>query len=261
MPARGAKASGAKGRGAKSSARDAPLDVLAIFAHPDDAELLCGGALIRSGDRGERVGVVDLSRGETGTFGSAEVRGREADRASEILGLVVRRTANLADAALVNDLESRQAVVTLLRELRPRVVVTHWREGRHPDHRVAAELVYDACFLAGLARFDAPGEPFRPLKLVHATAYREDAPRPSVVIDVTEQIDRKLEALAAYGSQFQGRSWAGEVFPGGDRPLFEQIRAQLAHYGSLIRVPYGEPFYVRESMRVDTLGALDVSTF
>jgi LmbE family N-acetylglucosaminyl deacetylase len=140
-------------------------------------------------------------------------------------------------------------------------VVTHWREGRHPDHRVAAELVYDACFLAGLRRFDAPGEPFRPLKLVHATAYREDAPRPSVVIDVTEQIDRKLEALAAYGSQFQKRTWAGEVFPGGERPLFDQIRAQLAHYGSLIRVPYGEPYYVRESMKVDTLGGLDVSTF
>jgi bacillithiol biosynthesis deacetylase BshB1 len=235
--------------------------VLAIFAHPDDAELLCGGALIRSADRGERVGVVDLSRGESGTFGSADLRGREADRASQIMGLTTRRSASLTDAAIVNDLPSRQAVVALLRELRPRVVVTHWVEGRHPDHRVAAQLVYDACFLSGLARFDAPGEPFRPLKLAHATAYREDAPRPSVVIDVTDQIDRKLEALASYGSQFQGRTWAGEVFPGGDRPLFEQIRAQLAHYGSLIRVPYGEPYYVRESMKVDTLGALDVSTF
>ena len=238
-----------------------PLDVLAVFAHPDDAELLCGGALIRSADKGERVGIVDLTRGESGTWGSAEVRGGEGERAAQIMGLTVRRTANLADAAIVNDAPSRRAVVSLLRELRPRVVVTHWREGRHPDHRVTAELVYDACFLAGLKRFDAPGEPFRPLKLVHATAYREDAPRPSLVIDVTDQIDRKLEALAAYGSQFQGRSWAGEVFGGGDRPLFEQIRAQLAHYGSLIRVPYGEPFHVRESFRVDTLGALDVSTF
>jgi bacillithiol biosynthesis deacetylase BshB1 len=235
--------------------------VLAIMAHPDDAELLCGGALIRSAGRGERVGVVDLSRGESGTWGSASVRGREADHAAEIMGLTVRRTAGLPDAGIVNEPASRRAVVELLRELRPRVVVTHWREGRHPDHRVAAELVYDACFLAGLRRFEAAGEPFRPLKLVHATAYREDAPRPSFVIDVTEQIDRKLEALAAYGSQFQGRSWAGEVFPGGDRPLFEQIRAQMAHYGSLIRVPYGEPFYARESLGVDTLGALDVSTF
>jgi bacillithiol biosynthesis deacetylase BshB1 len=235
--------------------------VLAIMAHPDDAELLCGGALIRSAERGERVGIVDLTRGESGTWGSAEVRGREADRAARVMGLALRRSAGLPDAGLGNDLASRRAVVELIRELRPRVVVTHWRVGRHPDHRIAAELVHDACFLAGLQRFDAAGEPFRPLKLVHATAFREDAPRPSVVIDVTDQIDRKLEALAAYGSQFQGRSGAGEVFPGGERPLFEQIRAQLAHYGSLIRVPYGEPFHVRETMRVDTLGMLDVGTF
>lgn len=238
-----------------------PLDVLAVMAHPDDAELLCGGALIRSADRGERVGVVDLTRGESGTWGSAEVRHREAERAAEIMGLAVRRSAGLPDAGLVNGPESRRAVVELLRELRPRVVVTHWREGRHPDHRVAAALVHDACFLSGLRRFEAPGDPFRPLKLVHATAFREDAPRPSVVVDVTEQVDRKLEALAAYGSQFQGRTWAGEVFPGGRRPLFEQIRTQLAHYGSRIRTAYGEPFHVRETLAVDTLGALGVSSF
>ena len=237
------------------------LDVLAIMAHPDDAELLCGGALIRSADRGERVGVVDLTRGESGTRGSAEVRGQEAEKAGQVMGLHVRRGAGLADAALVNDQPSRRAVATLIRELRPRVVVTHWKEGRHPDHRVAARLAYDACFLAGLQRFEAEGEPFRPSKLVYATAFREDAPRPSVVVDVTEQIDRKLEALAAYGSQFQGRTWAGEVFPGGERPLFEQIRAQLAHYGSLIRVPYGEPFHVGETFAAETLGSLGVSTF
>jgi LmbE family N-acetylglucosaminyl deacetylase len=177
------------------------------------------------------------------------------------MGLTVRRCAGLADAALVNDPQSRLVLARILRELRPRVVVTHWREGRHPDHRVAAQLVYDACFLAGLSRLDAPGEPHRPHKLVHATAFREDAPPPSFVVDVTDQIDRKLEALAAYGSQFEKRTWAGEVFAGGERPLFEQLRAQLAHYGSLIRVPYGEPFWVRESFRAETLGTLTVSTF
>jgi len=237
------------------------LDVLAVMAHPDDAELLCGGALIRSADQGERVGVLDLTRGESGTRGSADVRGGEAERAARIMGLTVRRTAGLPDAALQNDLDSRRTVVELLRELRPRVVVSHWREGRHPDHRVAAELVYDACFLAGLKRFPAAGDPFRPFKVIQATAFREDAPPPSVVIDVTDQIDRKIEALAAYGSQFEGRSWAGEVYPGGERPLFEQIRAQLARYGSFIRVPYGEPFHVRESFHVDTLGGLDVGSF
>jgi LmbE family N-acetylglucosaminyl deacetylase len=121
--------------------------------------------------------------------------------------------------------------------------------------------VRDACFLSGLTRYDAPGDPFRPLKLVHATAFREDVSPSSLIVDVTEQIDRKFEALAAYDSQFQGRTWAGEVFPGGARPLFDQIRAQLAHYGSRIRVAYGEPFHVQESFRLETLGRLDVSSF
>jgi bacillithiol biosynthesis deacetylase BshB1 len=237
------------------------LDVLAVMAHPDDAELLCGGALIRSVDGGERVGILDLTRGESGTWGTADIREQEAQRAAEIMGLTLRRCAGLPDAALTNDRASRNRVAELLRELRPRVVVTHWREGRHPDHRVAAELVYDACFLAGLARLDVAGEPHRPRKLVHATAFREDAPPPSFVIDVTQQIDRKLAALAAYGSQFEKKTAAGEVFPGGDRPLADQIRAQLAHYGSLIRVPYGEPFWVRETFEVETLAGLGVRTF
>lgn len=237
------------------------LDVLAVMAHPDDAELLCGGALIRSADAGERVGVVDLTRGESGTHGSADLRDREAERAAAIMGLAVRRNAGLADAALRNDDGGRSAVIALIRELRPRVVVTHWRESRHPDHRIASELVYDACYLAGLANHPAPGAAFRPHKVVYATAFREDAEPPTFVVDVTGQMDRKMEALAAYGSQFEGKSAMGEVYPGGDRPLFDQIRALCARYGSLVRVGYGEPFRTRETMAVTTLGSLGVCTF
>ena len=239
----------------------AALNVLAVMAHPDDAELLCGGTLIRSAELGERVGVVDLSAGESGSRGSVELRAREAEHAAELMGLAIRRTAGLPDAGIRNDAAARRTVVELLRELRPRVVVTHWREGRHPDHRESALLVYDACFLSGLSRFPATGEPFRPLKLLHATAFREDASPPSFVVDVTAQMDRKLKAIAAYASQFEGKTWAGEVFGGGDRPLFEQVRVQMAHYGSLIRVAYGEPFRTREAMSVESLGTLGVSTF
>lgn len=238
-----------------------PLDVLAVMAHPDDAELLCGGALARSADRGERVGVLDLTAGESGTHGSAELRAREAGAAAAILGLVERRNAGLPDAGLRNTPETRGVVVELIRELRPRVVVTHWREGRHPDHRAAAELVYDASYLAGLANYDARGEKHRPFKVVHATAFREDAPPPTFVVDVSEQMDRKIRALQAYGSQFEGRSAMGEVFPGGDRPIYDQVRARCAGYGSLIRVAYGEPFRTRETVAVETLGAATVGTF
>lgn len=238
-----------------------PLDVLAIMAHPDDAELLCGGALLKSARRGHRVGVVDLTAGEMGSQGSARIRAGEAARAAEILQLAERRCAGLPDSGLVNDAASRGVVVEILRELRPRVVVTHWKVGRHRDHRVAAELVRDACFLTGLKRLPVGGEPFRPLKLVYATAFREDAEPPDFVVDITEETDAKLEALGAYASQFDGAIQAGEVLPGGDRPLIEQIRVQLAHYGSLIRVAYGEPFRVDEAMEVGTLAELGVSSF
>lgn len=237
------------------------LDLLAIFAHPDDAELLCGGALAKSVDGGQRVGILDLTGGEKGSLGTVELRADEAARAAELLGVPVRRNAGLPDARLENDEAQRTVVVRHLRELRPRVVVTHWKVGRHRDHRIASELVRDACFLSALRRLDAPGEPFRPEKLVYATAFREDVPRPSFVVDVTGQMDRKLRAIRAYASQFEGKSQAGEVYPGGDRPLAEQIQAQCAHYGSLIRVAYGEPFVVDEALVVETLGHLRGSSF
>jgi bacillithiol biosynthesis deacetylase BshB1 len=238
-----------------------PLDVLALFAHPDDAELLCGATLARSVDAGERVAIIDLTGGEMGSQGTPELRAREAAEAAGILGVELRRCLGLPDSRLENTHEVRVAVVAVLRELRPRVVVTHWKAGRHRDHRLACEIVRDACFLSALRKLDAPGEPFRPHKLVYATAFREDADPPSFVVDVTAQMERKLRAIQAYASQFTDKTQAGEVFPGGDRPLLDQIRARGATDGSRIRVAYGEPFRVDETMAVDTLGALGVSSF
>ncbi len=238
-----------------------PLDLLAVMAHPDDAELVCGGTLIKAASAGRRVGILDLSAGEMGSSGSASTRAKEAARAAEIMGLAERRCVGLPDAALDNDNESRHAVAGHLRALRPRVVVTHWSVGRHRDHRIASELVRDACFLAGLKKLDVEGDPFRPFKLVYATTFRADAEPPDFVVDVTEHIDRKMEALAAYGSQFEGATGIGEVYPGGDRPILDQVRVQMAHYGSLIRVAFGEPFRMNEPFQVDDLSAIGVSTF
>jgi bacillithiol biosynthesis deacetylase BshB1 len=238
-----------------------PLDLLAVMAHPDDAELLCGGALIKAASRGNRVGVLDLSAGEMGSSGSAEIRAKEAARAAEIIGLVERRCAGLPDSALENDLNSRLVVAGHLRALRPRVVVTHWKVGRHRDHRIASELVRDACFLSGLKKLDAKGEPFRPLKVVYATAFREDAEPPDFVVDVSQQLRRKLEALSAYSSQFDGVRSIGEVYPGGERMVLEQVRMQMAHYGTYIRVEYGEPFRTDEPFDVADLSDLTVASF
>ncbi|MGD2045450.1 MAG: bacillithiol biosynthesis deacetylase BshB1 [Gemmatimonadota bacterium] len=237
------------------------LDLLAVMAHPDDAELLCGGTLIKSAKLGKRVGVLDLTSGEMGSSGSADIRTREAGQAAEVMGLAERRCAGLPDAQLENDHASRLVVAGILRELRPRVVVTHWRVGRHRDHRIACELVRDACYLSGLRRLEVEGRPFRPRKVVYATAYREDADPPDLVVDVTDEMDVKLEALSSYTSQFEGISGIGEVFPAGNRPIFDQIRAKMAHYGSLIRVEYGEPFRVDEPFAVDDLSDMSVSTY
>lgn len=240
---------------------NAPLDVLAIMAHPDDAELLCAGTLIKSADRGRRVGILDLSAGEMGSAGSAAIRAREATTSAGQMDLVVRRCAQLPDSVIENDSASRQVVAEHIRALRPAVVITHWKMGRHRDHRVASELVHDACFLSALHRLDVPGEPFRPRKVVYATAFREDADPPDFVVDITDQVERKLDVISVYTSQFDGAVQAGEVHPGGDRPLLEQVRAKMAHYGSLIRVRYGEPFRVDEAMEVDEISTLGVATY
>ena len=133
--------------------------------------------------------------------------------------------------------------------------------GRHRDHRVAAELVRDACFLAGLKKLEVEGDPFRPLKLVYATAFREDVDLPSFVVDISQQLRKKLEALSCFSSQFEGVRGYGEVYPGGERDILEQVRMKMGHYGSLIRVEYGEPFRVGEPFDVADLSQLTVATF
>jgi LmbE family N-acetylglucosaminyl deacetylase len=132
--------------------------------------------------------------------------------------------------------------------------------GRHPDHRVASELVRDACFVAGLARVAPELPPHRPRKVIHCLTYREDAVKPTFVVDISDVFERKLEAIRCFGSQFDEATQAGEVYPNGE-PLYDVVRHQAAHYGTLIRARYGEPFYTTETMRVDDVAALEVSTF
>lgn len=238
----------------------APVDVLAIAAHRDDVELTCGGTLIKEAHRGRRVGIVDLTQGEMGTRGSAELRASEAEKGAEVMGVSVRRNLALPDAGIVNTPETRKALALVIRELKPRVVIAPAPRGRHPDHRVASQLVRDACFVAGLKKLDPASEPHRPLKVLHSITYREDHVKPTFVVDISAEFETKLEAIKAYASQFDGATQAGEVYPTGEA-LYDVVRHQAAHYGSLIRCRYGEPFFTFETMRVDDLLALEVSTF
>jgi bacillithiol biosynthesis deacetylase BshB1 len=236
------------------------VDVLAIAAHRDDVELTCGGTLLKAASQGHRTAIVDMTQGEMGTKGSAELRAKEASRAAEILGVTARVNLGLPDAGILNTPETRAKLVRFIRRFQPRIVIAPSITGKHPDHRVAAELVADACFLSGLQKIEPDLPRHRPLKLLHSLTYREDPIKPTFVVDISDEFERKLEAVRAYASQFDGVTQAGEAFPNGE-PLYDIVRHQAAHYGSLIRVRYGEPFFTAETMRVDDLFSLNVSTF
>ncbi|MFL5606612.1 MAG: bacillithiol biosynthesis deacetylase BshB1 [Gemmatimonadaceae bacterium] len=237
-----------------------PVDILAIAAHRDDVELTCGGTLIKAARRGQRTAIVDLTQGEMGTRGSAALRAQEASSAAEVLGVSARETLGLPDAGIENSPATREALARVIRRFRPRVVIAPASEGRHPDHRVTAGLVRDACFVAGLAKI-APDVPkHRPHKILHSLTYRQDFVRPTFVVDITDEFEQKLAAVRCYSSQFDGETQAGEVFPNGE-PLYDVIRHYAATYGSLIRTRYGEPFSTTEMMRVDDVVALEVATF
>ena len=237
------------------------VDLLAIAAHRDDVELTCGGTLAKAVRAGHRVGILDLTQGEMGTRGSAELRAAEAERSAKVLGVAVRRNAGLPDAYLKNDDASRERLVQLVRETRPRVVILPFPVGRHPDHRIASELGRDACYLAGLAKYGPAGAaaPHRPFKVLYALAYREDPVKPSFVVDISDSFDTKMAAIRCYASQFDGAKAAGEIHPTG-QDLYELIRIQSAHYGSLIRVAYGEPFFCHETLAVDDVVRLGVQS-
>jgi bacillithiol biosynthesis deacetylase BshB1 len=236
------------------------VDILAIAAHPDDIELICGGTLIRAQMLGRSTGILDLAAGELATRGTPEIRAKEAAKAAKVMGVSVRENLGLPDGGIQNTPETRAKIAVVIRRLQPSIVITHSQHGRHPDHPIVAQLVRDACFVAGLKKVEPKVPPHRPRKVLHALSFREDNQKPTFVVDISESFEKKLEAIGCYGSQFGEAVQAGEVYPNGE-PLNDLIRHHAAHYGSLIRCRYGEPFYTTETMRVDDVAALEVSTF
>jgi N-acetylglucosamine malate deacetylase 1 len=236
------------------------VDVLAIAAHPDDVELICGGTLVRARMLGRSTGILDLAAGEMGTLGTPEVRAKEAAKAAKVMGVSVRENLGLPDGGIENTPETRAKVAVVIRRLKPQIVITHSQHGRHPDHPIVAQLVRDACFVAGLKKVEPKFATHRPRKILHALSFREDNQKPTFVVDISESFEKKVEAIKCYESQFGEAIQAGEVYPNGE-PLYDLIRHHAAHYGSLIRCRYGEPFYTTETMRVEDVAALEVSTF
>jgi len=233
------------------------LDLLAIAPHPDDVELTCGGTLLKMAAAGYRTGILDLTRGETGTRGTPEIRAREAARAAKILGVQMRRNAGLPDAQLRVSDEYKAIVAEIVRELQPRTVILPYWEGRHPDHYTAATLGYEACFVAGLKNYHVAGEPFRPFKILYAAAYATATP--TFAVDITKFYERRRRAILSYASQFTPPKGTpkSKVFLPLDE-LEERMNFIARNYGRMIGVKYAEGFVVKEVMQVDDVVKLPV---
>jgi bacillithiol biosynthesis deacetylase BshB1 len=239
----------------ESNARRA--DVLAIAAHRDDVEQTCGGTLLRMAARGLRTAILDLTRGEAGTRGTAEDRARESEEAARMLGVSRREALDLPDGAIENTLENRKKIVRMLREVRPRVVILPYWQARHPDHAIVAMLGYEACFLSGLTKHETGAAPHRPFKIVYASLYADV--RPSFIVDITPFIEQRHRALMAYKSQYLNQDAGSNLFVA-EEEIRERTFAEARHYGLLAGVKYGEPFVQKEVGLVDDLTLLPVQS-
>jgi len=219
------------------------LDYLVIAPHPDDAELGAGGTILLLKSQGARVGVLDLTSGEPTPHGSPEIRRRETDAATAILGLDWRGNLGLPNRALVADLEARRQLAVVLRELRPRVLFAPYWEDAHPDHVAASALVDAARFHAKLTKTDMAGEPCYPERIIYYfSVHLRLHLRPSFVLDISAHIDRKAEALACFRSQFiDGRQTTPPTF-------LDELRERARYWGWVIGAGYGEPFLCREEV-------------
>jgi bacillithiol biosynthesis deacetylase BshB1 len=231
------------------------LDVLAIAAHPDDVEQTCGGTLIRMAEMGYRTGVLDLTAGDMGTRGTPEQRIAESQEAARHMLLVWRDNQHMPDARLENTITARMTLAMRIRELQPRVVILPYWEARHPDHYRCAEIGFEACFLAGLKKLDEYSEPHRPAKILYSSLYADV--KPSFVVDISAQFERRMTALLSYASQYGETAEGGALFPN-EAEIRDRLGAIARFYGNLIGVKYGEPFVVKEAMRIDDVVAMPV---
>ncbi len=223
------------------------VDALAIVAHRDDAEQTCGGTLLKLAEAGYRSGILDLTAGEMGTRGTAEQRARESAEAARLLRVEWRETLGLPDARIENTYENRLKVAAKIRALRPRLLFLPYWQGRHPDHYTASTLGYEACFLAGLKKLALEGEPHRPRKIIYCTLYYDV--RPTFVVDISAQFERRMQALLAYHSQYDDQEAGKDLFPS-QADLRQRVEALARFYGMMVGVKYGEPFLLKEMLLV-----------
>ena len=246
------------------------LDVLAIAAHRDDVEQTCGGTLLKMAQRGQRTGILDLTRGEMGTRGTSDDRAREAADAAKILKVSFRHALDIPDGRVENTWENRLKIAQVIREQRPHVVILPYWQGRHPDHYTTSTLGYEAVFMAGLNKLgktQAHGRsephpistlpPHRPFKIIYASLYYDI--RPTFVVDITDQFEARLQALLAYKSQYTDQQSGSTLFPA-QAEIRQRLDTMASFYGLLAGVKYAEPFIQKEVGLVEDLTVIPVKS-
>ncbi|MGB5645821.1 bacillithiol biosynthesis deacetylase BshB1 [Muriicola sp.] len=234
------------------------LDILVFGAHPDDAELGAGGTIAKEISLGKKVGVIDLTRGELGTRGSAEIREKEAATSAEILGLSIRENMEFADGFFVNDKQHQLAIVRKIRAYRPDIVLCNATEDRHIDHARGSDLVSNACFLSGLMKIDTKAEgddqwqeAWRPKQVYHYIQWKNL--KPDFVLDITEVIDTKMAAIKAYASQFYDPDSKEPSTPISSKNFTDSVAYRARDLGRMIGVEFAEGFTVERFIGVNSL--------
>ncbi|AVR45909.1 bacillithiol biosynthesis deacetylase BshB1 [Christiangramia fulva] len=232
------------------------LDILAVGSHPDDVELSCAGTLAKEIDRGKKVGILDLTRGELGTRGTAEIREKEAKAAAEILGVVLRHNLEFSDGFFENNTAHQLEIIKILRKYKPEIVICNAVEDRHIDHGKGAKLVSDACFLSGLRKIETimdgkKQEAWRPKNVLHYIQWKNL--KPDVVIDISGYIDKKLDAVRAYESQFFKKDSDEPETPISSSNFLESINYRARDLGRLINTDHAEGFTLERHVAVDSV--------
>ncbi len=232
------------------------LDILAVGSHPDDVELSCSGTIAKEVDRGKKVGILDLTRGELGTRGSAEIRDKEAKAAAEILGVKMRHNLEFSDAFFENNTSHKMEVIKIIRKYRPEIVLCNAVEDRHIDHGKGAKLVSDACFLSGLRKIETimngnKQEAWRPKHVFHYIQWKNL--QPDFVVDITGYLDKKVESVLAYRSQFFDENSKEPETPISSSNFLDSITYRARDMGRLINTEHAEGFNVERNVAVDSI--------
>jgi bacillithiol biosynthesis deacetylase BshB1 len=235
------------------------LDILAFGVHPDDVELGCAGTIMAAIDQGKKVGIVDLTRGELGTRGTPTTRTQEAAAAAKIMGVDVRQNLDMADGFFTNDEAHQRKIIALIRKYQPDVILANAPEDRHPDHGRSAKLVSDAAFLSGLRKIETIHEgvtqsAWRPAYTFH---YIQDRfIQPSFVIDITAYMERKMEAVLAYGTQFTSADTSEPQTYISSPQFLETVKARALMLGKRIGVGYAEGYITEKIIGFSNFDAI-----